>query len=133
MTGRALFRFTGNDKIQYACVNDGDAWIAVDQAEFLCEHDPNIALHIWNSVHYLPQPMGDFPELEALLVKVRDYVNRERVAQDEIVALKQKGALADEIELLSRVAGIYGRLRSMYLACVTKYLSVRSTTDTAVA
>ena len=133
MTGQALFRFTGNDKIQYACVNDGDAWIAVDQAEFLCEHDPNIALHIWNSVHYIPQPMDDFPELEALLVKVRDYVNRERVAQDEIVALKQKGALADEIELLSRVAGTYGRLRSMYLACVTKYLSVRSTMGTAVA
>lgn len=133
MNGRALFRFTGRDKIQYACINDGDAWIAVDQAEFLCVPNPNIALALWNSVRYIPQPMDHFPELEALLVKVRDYVNRERVAQDEITALKEKGALADEVELLSRVVDTYGRLRSMYLASVVKFLGLHDAAGIEVA
>src|SRR6185312_7842794 len=121
MTARALFRFTGPDKSQLACLDKGGAWVAQSHADFLATNGGDAtAARLWDGLPYVPKPMDDFPEMEAALEKAREYLGEERPVRDRIAAYRSRGILADEAELLGRIADIHGRLASMYLAKAAK-------------
>ena len=120
MTARALFRFAGPEKSTLACVDRGGAWLAQSLGEFLAANGGGGAAFLWDGLPSIPQPAADDPELEAALEKVREYLREERPVRDKIAAYRSKGVMADEAELLGRVADIHGRLVSMYLAKAAK-------------
>ncbi len=64
--------------------------------------------------------MNDYPELVAVLEKVREYLGEEQPVYDKIASLRSRGVLADEGELLEKIVEIHDRIISMYLAKASK-------------
>jgi hypothetical protein len=127
MTARVLFRFTGPGKSQLACVAKDDGWTVQSHADFLAAHGGGAtASFLWDRLPYVPKPMDDYPELEAALEKVREYLKDERPVRDKIASYRSQGILADESELLGKIAELHERLVSMYLAKASKLFGVRS-------
>lgn len=121
MTARALFRFTGPEKSQLACIDKAGTWLVQTHGEFLAANGGDAtASWLWDGLPYVPKPMDDFPELDAALEKVREFLRDERPVRDKIASYRSKGILADEAELLGRIADIHARLASMYLAKAAK-------------
>lgn len=121
MTARALFRFTGPEKLQFACVHKGHGWTVQSQGDFIAAHGGGTTGEWqWNAAPYVPRPMDDYPELEAALQKVREYLDLERPVRDKIASYKSQGTHADEAELLGKIAETLHRLVSMYLGQAAK-------------
>lgn len=117
MTTRALFRFTGPDKEQLACIRAGDVWAVQCRNDFISANGANPSvIRSWDALPYLPKPLDDFPQLEAALAKAREYLAMERAIRERMASYRTQGILADEAELLGRAADAYGRIVSMYLA-----------------
>jgi hypothetical protein len=136
MTAHALFRFTGPDQSQLACIDKGDGWSVQHHDEFVAANGGgDNAAWLWNKLPYAPKPMEDYPELEAALAKIREYLAEQRPVRDKIASLKSQGILADEGELLGKIAEIHDRLVSMYLAKAGKLFATihRAAEPVAVA
>ena len=121
---RPLFRFTGTGEKQYACTRSGAAWAIQSQDEFF-EANGGASSRLWVALPYVPKPMEDFPELEAALAKVREYVELERPVREKMASHRKQGVLADEAELLGKVAHTYGRIISMHLANAVRLFEAR--------
>ncbi len=126
MTEPALFRFTGASAKQYACARSGDAWTIQSQDEFFAANgDATRAARLWAALPCVPKPMEDYPQLAAAIAKVHEYVELERPVRDKIASYKRQGVLADEAELLGKVADAYARIVSMHLADAVKLFKAR--------
>ncbi|MGH6981947.1 MAG: hypothetical protein ACREFC_12145 [Stellaceae bacterium] len=126
MTARALFRFTGPEESQLACIDKGESWTVQGEGDFVAANGGGATgAWLWDTLPYVPRPMDDCPELEAALQKVREYLREERPVRDKIACYRSQGILADEAELLGKIADIDARLVSMYLAKAAKLFSAR--------
>ncbi len=126
MTAQALFRFTGPNMTQYACVKKDEAWAIQSEREFLDANGSSaLTARLWEGLPYVPKPMEDCPQLESFLAKVREYMEEERHVLEKIETYKKQGVLADETELLARAAETYGRITSMYLAEAVRFFKAR--------
>lgn len=126
VTTRALFRFTGPEKSQVACIDKGDAWAVQSQAEFLSANGGNTTVAwLWDALPYVPKPMDDYPELEAALEKVRHYLTEMQPVREKVALHRSQGILADETELLGKIVEAHERLISMYLAKAVKLFEAR--------
>ena len=121
MTAHALFRFTGPEQSPLVCVEKGHGWAVQTYDGFVAANGgEENAIRLWDALPCVQKPMDDDPELEAALEKVREYLAEERPVRDKIASLKSRGVLADEAELLGKIAEIHGRLISMYLGKASK-------------
>jgi hypothetical protein len=126
MTTRALFRFSGPNQLQLACINNGDTWATQSQDDFIAANGANAAVaRLWDALPYVPKPLDDFPQLEAALDKAREYLAAERSIRERMASYRTQGILADEAELLGKAADAYGRIVSMYLAKAASLFAAR--------
>ncbi len=111
---------------QFACVQLGGGWSVLSQDEFLNANGAtDKATRLWIGLPYVPKPLIDFPELNASLDKVREYVAHERPVREKIAIYKKQGVIADEVELLGHVAETYARIVSMHLANAVQLFEAR--------
>ncbi len=115
MTARALFRFTGPDKSQLACIAREDSWTVQSHADFLEAHGGDTtASFLWDNLPYVPKPMANYPELEAALEKIREYLEAEWPVREKTLV-----CLPPHILMIQRPLHDCRGSETAYAACVS--------------